>query len=208
MTTNNNTPTPSNDRIPAIEWRLAERLARQADENARFAALPAKEQRVVIVKDVLEWLRVGKLKAKKQMYLIPDPRVEDTINGYSCQACALGGIFACAVERGVAGGTVRTADGCTYFGSEIRDRLAPYFAASQLGLIEIAFEGGRAPAGAYDAAAFYAGNASLCTAAEDFNKNVRDARTRMERVMRNIIRHAGTFVPTDKPRVTRRRSGK
>lgn len=213
---------PSNDRIPRDEWRKAKELAEQFEFNRMFATLPSEKQRVIIAKDVLKWLRLGKLVPIKQSYLeLPaEVQAEGVVNGYSCQACALGGIFACFVERGLAGGKINMYEG----GDRIRGGLSPYFDAEQLGLIEISYEGpwrSSAPDDDYGApSAAYAvagcserfdgeptGKSPAVRAAERFNNGVRNKRTRMENIMHNIIKHKGTFVPEDRPSKTTRKNG-
>ena len=202
----------SNDSIRADEWRMAEKLARQADENARFAALPDDKRRVAIAQDVLKWLKTAKLLAEKQRYIDAPPEVENegVINGYSCQACALGSLFAVAAERKLIDSRVSS----YLAGYEIRADLSPYFDEVQLGLIEIAFEGPMntnsetsdtgAPSDAHEAAGATSvrwgevaddSKTDEIRAAEKFNKNVRNPRTRMERIMRNIIANRGEFKP-------------
>ena len=174
--------------------KFAEKLAKQADENARFAALPDAQRRVAIAKDVLRWLAIGKLAAKHQAYLQLPRGTDDEgyINGYSCSACALGSLFAVAAERDL------TADRATdtVNGWDIAEQLSPHFSEQQLGLIEIAFEhggNGRAPGSAYVRAS--GSPRAQISAAELFNRGIRGARARMERIMKNIIANRGEFKP-------------
>jgi hypothetical protein len=57
---------PSNDSIPDIEFRIAERTAREFERtqaaNVRFAALTPARKRVALARDVLRWIANGKLK--------------------------------------------------------------------------------------------------------------------------------------------------
>jgi hypothetical protein len=145
--------------------------------NKRFAKANAATKRVIIAKDVITWLNIGKLKPAPGIYLRSkfafDPvtnqawaygddapyelrsrllRVEGTptednkVNGDTCAACALGGLFACAVER--ADGLkdlieVRPDDRREFWmaGQEaMHTYLAPFFDLKQLLLIESAFE--------------------------------------------------------------------
>lgn len=145
-------PTPYEP--PADELRLALRAAPdkvRTPSNKRFAKLPAAQQRVAIARDVLQWLKLGKLTAKSNTYLIVrkddgstvDYDSVDNVNGFKCDACALGAVFACAVEREVATTqrfTIHESNGSKGFQWSTREALSPYFDTLQLTLIECAFE--------------------------------------------------------------------
>jgi hypothetical protein len=144
--------------IPRDEQVMARRIARIEAGNARFRTLEPARKRVAIAKDVLKWLDSKKLLVPQlsgSAYLdgIPmyqDEGVPSVVNGGTCQACAIGAIFAVAVEKGECGGTlyrasrngnrpalVTTDQGVT----DIHEKLAPFFDVKQLCLIEQAFEG-------------------------------------------------------------------
>src|SRR5258708_27550174 len=119
------------------EWLLAERQAYDAQivkGNAKFARLSAADKRVAIARDVLEWLRFGKLRPVNGCYIDIEEDEEgntpERVNGYECQACALGSIFAVAVERDLVD---QSLDSDEFI---MRDSLLPYFSEDQLFMIE------------------------------------------------------------------------
>lgn len=204
---------PSNDKIPAIEWRIAAEMRSTALDNAAFADLPSADQRVTIARDVLLWLKVGKLKPTLQTYGKFPAEVVDVVNGYDCHACALGGVFACAVERGQAGGTVvgggwvdDDGEQGSFSGEYIRGKLAGIFDPIQLGLIEAAFEGlegtprevralyGLDIGDAYRFALKHGDRVKRGDLEYD-EWTTEVARARMVAIMRNVIRNRGTFIP-------------
>jgi hypothetical protein len=156
-TTTVTTPEPSNDSMPYDEMLPAKEIAKKEYQNQQFRALPPAEKRVAIAKDVLKWLRAGKLTPCPGSYMGPlDPNITDVVNGFTCQACAIGAVFACSVEHGEAGGTVvHYLDGqwddagqwvpdrqpVGFDGTAMVNRLGGLFTPAQLRLMEAAFEG-------------------------------------------------------------------
>lgn len=178
---------PSNDKnIPTGELRLARRIASKEaatqKSNTRFHSLPRNKQRVEIAKDVLkalgEWLfaEPGTYLWHRRDYETRYSEVtEDGVT--KCDVCALGAVFACAEVR--QGRPVKSASSDTMV-----TRLEDYFTENELRTIEAAFEG------------FGVGTTPEATrATEAFNANVGTPQTRMARIMRNIIRNDGTFIP-------------
>ena len=171
---------PSNDRIPAGELTLSKHMARIELDNAKLATATPAQKRVIIAKDVLSWLKLGKLRAQPGTYLsvtdsndrwIPDAA---KVNGWACNACALGAVFAVAVERNLVNASCsETPD------FSMRSLLTLYFARDQLLAIENAFEMWTHKAGGrFCSGRGYSEDPSL----------------RMEAIMKNIITHRGTFV--------------
>lgn len=182
----------ANDNIPADEMLFAERIAYEAtiaDRNAEFEAMSTSEQRVTIAKDVLEWLRIGKLEATKGTYMEMYSRDTGLDCGLfttdlQCMACALGAVFACAVTRSPGNFTGDR-------GNEgMRQALEPYFSESQLRLIEVAFEVWCFAEGEDDEMAVPG-----CGAAYMFGREFDNSTNRMAAIMRNIIANEGTFAP-------------
>lgn len=183
------------------ELREAERIAKQHDverrikeENAEFQAMTPAQKRVRIAKDVLEWMEVGRLVATNGEYFhLEDDsgrrRAGVVTNGFECHACALGAVFACAVERGMVRGATRGLGG---YGWEMREKLIPYFDEQQLLEIEDAFESfcDSGPVGLAD-------NPKAETFCYGIDGTDRDdlARRRMTKIMSNIIANDGTFIP-------------
>lgn len=184
-----------------------------------FAALPPAQQRVAIARDVLEWLRLGRIRPEKGTYFIllsgeKYIRGATEVNGYTCRVCALGGIFAAATEvtnltpRGVE-------EDEDPWDEAARKALKPYFSEEQLRLIESAFEAadfsGPLAYGGETRRAIALGQSvdkAMPTAVplvqwnDDGTQSTpyqewlreRDAR-RMRLIMQNIIDNDGTFIP-------------
>lgn len=175
-----------------------------------FSRLKKFEKRIQVAKDVMAQLRSEKLIAENGVPLkLGDPiafsadtQVCDMTAKTTCVACALGSLFVTTVERMdrlrvFEAGYAHPYDYRTYTyetdkfrldisWSQIEVYLSRIFSQSQLRLIEIAFEFGL---GMYTAS----GDEEL--KALKFNKGFQSSRKRMERIMRNIIRNEGTFVP-------------
>ncbi len=170
-------------------------------QNAEFAAMTIRQKCVQIAKDVLTQLELGRIRARRGVYLekllVSIPEAEESplqitrddmdkelaqVFGQvtSCEACALGSIFVCAVER-MDELKVREA---VYFNgpnvhpdrrlysisgrqSLMHDYLHDYFDWEELEDIEDAFEGVR------------------------FSTEM--ATPKMARIMRNIVRNDGGF---------------
>jgi hypothetical protein len=204
---------PSNDKIPRGELALARKATRPFTirlTNEEFAALSKREQRVEIAADVLEWISTKRLVPHVGMYIIvydggnvlPTCEVDD-INGFNCQACALGGVFALASFRtGLSIGEAAKGDGA--INEEMHDRLEAYFDRSQLALIECAFEqstgfdyGVVTPEQTRKARDFGVGVAHALDyfrfTGPEWDRE-RDARV-MRAIMQNIIDNDGTFIP-------------
>lgn len=157
---------PSNDKLPRGEWtanKVAQEIGRK---NVRFAKLPPEQKRVVVAKDVIEWLDAKKLVAAGQnggseyIRIIPVEGVAverdggyarplspehvadsgDVVNGDACVACGIGALVATAAERGVCNLSTFTRGQDENTPSRIHDALSPVFDAKQLALIEYAFE--------------------------------------------------------------------
>ena len=207
----------SNDNIPADEMAYARRARPQEKPkmtNELFASLTPSEKRVAIARDVLEWLSEGRLKAKSGMYIAvyETPAMEpgeslrsvdiEDINRYSCQACALGSVFALASFRcGLSIGAAARAE--VPINEAIHEQLRDIFDARQLAQIECAFEA--SPGFDYEvlsrdeaqAAAQFGRRVAvpICTLRDAAAYQAsRDARV-MRAIMQNIIDNDGTFVP-------------
>ncbi len=156
--------------------------------SKKFSELSAAGKRVRIAKDVLQWLASKKLTAMSGEYI----KVLDSdglekypakkVNGFNCEACALGAIFACAVERKprLAGGNL------IRFGGAIHSQLRSVFDREQLLLIENAFEQCDIH---YDTQDNEANRRAIT-----FSKST-DDKKRMKCIMQNIIDNKGTFIP-------------
>jgi hypothetical protein len=223
---NPTTMEPSNDSIPRGEMAIAKRIAARERKNAKFVNLAAPLKRVAIARDVLQWLAVGKLvppPGSGSEYLsVPGMSVYESnqegdrtiVNGGTCTACAIGAMFACAVERGENRGTLyvraKEASGSAILGgndqgaADIHRALSGFFSVEQLCLIEAAYEYVAVPRATKEA--FETATDRLtCVdatwgAAISFGYDHRGTelgqkRERMEAIMQNIIDHGGTFVP-------------
>jgi hypothetical protein len=142
-------------------------------KNAAFKKMSSAEQRIEIASDVIQWLRAGRVIATSGIYLEPLERQEGAakIDGVQCYVCALGAVFAVAVERDA----VECSNVFSYREGAMRGALAPYFDFGQLRMIEAAFE-----EWSYE---------------KEFGDQYEDDAERMIAIMQNIIDNDGTFVP-------------
>jgi hypothetical protein len=194
------------------EMRLAERIADQAirDQaaNARFAKASAREKRLTIAHDVLAWLRVQKIKPMHGYLVLPwraTGERSDKVEDDGCHACALGAVFACAVDRmamPLSGGLDKSEDEPYYDANEMRNTLKPYFSNGQLRLIETAYEkqdfsGGEDQAFVNNEWGTFTEvtRSNVWGRAVDFGRRYPSDRGRMRAIMRNIIANNGTFKP-------------
>lgn len=188
--------------------KLAAKLKRR---NREFAKLTKAQKRVRIAKDVLAQLATGKLKAKNLVYLHStrvldeDPTADLGAvleQAPSCNVCALGAVFSCAVMR-ADNLTVQEAGPVSYYdpdgmssGQQLRRQsvyayVERFFSPTQRALIEMWFEADSAlvevDGGPIDqlSAEFWA----------PFRWSALSARKRMVAIMRNIIANGGTFEP-------------
>lgn len=183
----------------------AQRNARIERENALFRKLSAPRKRVALARDGLAQLASGQLIATTGTWVnidddaaVPsgtdsDTDLRDVIGEQTCETCALGGLFVCAVKRVDAlkiselenGEYVEYSD----VGVETEDVFAylrKFFSESQLNAIEAAFEQGN-------------GVASGSYAARSFASDIDDAELRMRLILENIVANKGTFDPSIKP---------
>lgn len=195
--------------IKAAQSTLKSLIALQASEAAFKKAKPA-EKRVMIARDVLAQLRAKKLIARSGIYVSPSPvnsfgecepladgvpqdfrefMVAPVSPGAQCTACALGGIFACAVKFK---NDVRTREAAEVYSDdvEIKRYLDQVFSEAQLELIECAFERSNSHAERqYDP-----DDEEIVTAVR-FGKCFSTDEQRMTAIMKNIIANKGTFKP-------------
>lgn len=176
---------------------------RLATSNKKFDKASDANKRVLIAKDVLKWLSIGKIQAEPGTYIgLPYADAsrdgykkvssDERVNGDECRACALGAVFACAVER---------AGGIRDFWEQpsvvMRQKLGAYFTLWQLQLIETAFEASHGfaviPYGLSEEEedAHYVARDK----AVEFGRAIRDPQERMRAIMENIVANKGTFVP-------------
>jgi hypothetical protein len=196
---------PAKDNYPghAEEIREAERIAREHESlrarNEQFAALTPAQKRVAIAEDVLQWIALGKLVAANGTYIRvvngdSDARGAKTVNGFECHACALGSVFAVAVEREAVEpskrGLMNTSD------ESMRKRLREFFDKDQLLAIEDAFEGFN-DSNLPRASMFCDDIPTYVTGPDGWSSRLDETapRRRMERIMKNIIANGGEFKP-------------
>jgi hypothetical protein len=153
----------------------------------------AAKDRVAIARDALAWERAGALKVKAQSYIVVDGDVKtslalnldkqarDVVLG-PCQVCALGGLL---LAKAVRFDAVTVSNVLNH---QVK-RLLDHFSADQLNEIEAAFEGCSYP------------SITWIDSDRVFNIDWKEAfpndKVRFRRIMENIIRNEGTFVPSD-----------
>lgn len=214
-----------------------------ARRNAAFAKLEPAAKRVVVAKDVITSLNAKRLKAKANIYLNAWPKYDrmEAFKGLrsysdewyaraasfsesdaqtallnqqlSCEACAIGSVFVCAVER-MDRLTVDEFKSLRQAG--IREYLGDLFSPEQLDLMETAFErtteyvqSRRYNPGKYSDSVYDPSEdaAAELDQAVDFGNNFAregyadddevdfDADGCMRAIMQNIIDNAGEFKP-------------
>ena len=161
------------------------------------------QQRVAIARDVLAQLKAGRLVGNSGSfigtdlpYAPPQTQVQEVLKKVPrCDVCAVGSLFLCAVEKFDA---LKMEDleafleafgdsGVPVVERDVIPYLQRYFSEAQLRLIEIAFERGEGayePKSSREEKASHFGCHDGVTHDEDIKK-----------IMRNIIKNDGTFVP-------------
>lgn len=177
--------------------------------NEKFASMTKAEKRVQIAKDVITQLQAKKIKATPGTYVRTTlknvqvkkddygcsmlhfdkgTQAQDVFKGLTCDACALGSMFLCAVDTHDKLKMKNLNPECDIdydkASAEIRldnqdmyDYLSKFFNREQLYQIECAFEGSN-----------FESSARLY-------KNERNSRKRLRLIMENIVNNEGTFVP-------------
>lgn len=167
--------------------------------NKRFEEATPEEKRVIIAKDVLAQLAIGKIKATPGEYLgltsetydaledKPNAELCDIFKGVkSCGACALGSIFVSAVIfQDQLKAREASLDDSWFMRSYLDDN--GLFSKRQLIMIENAFECSTIKPILDDYE-----TEMKCL---QFNNVNMSGRKRLERIMKNIIDNNGTFVP-------------
>lgn len=203
-------------------------------DNKKFEAMTPSQKRMQIAQDVLDQLRTKRLVAKNGVWLDTedfltadvvkkDVELQDLLKKQkSCDACAIGGMFMCAVERADKLKTSELLCGMTsetlpaeYVEEESNvvpdpgvhmfdafSYLKKFFSMEQLRLVELAFETG---SGGVEidskeeesASSFF----NYVNDEEDDYENftLSDSNLRMQLIMENIIAHKGRFNPHKKP---------
>lgn len=158
---------------------IARRVARN---NKRFQKLSPEKQRVAIARDALSQLKAKRLKAVVSEYMAPVyvEGVATTALSVPCGVCALGGLFC-----GLADNTEDQRP--VYSGSQIRDKLRPYFSETQLTQIESAYE--KKPM-----FWFMSDRPAAMEAQNHFKAGIQPTQ-RLQAILGNIIRNKGTFIP-------------
>lgn len=197
------------------------------------------EIRVLIAKDALEGIRLGRLDPTSGTYfeaaigpgacavqfeeLKDDAKLSDAMSTFpTCQVCALGATFAATVAR-FKPNTVRfSSDGVSSDGvavsvdddDVIRPLLRKYFSATQLGLMETAFEGSQAylhseldPKGERSGEGGYSTEQDylspeeyeLATTAVLWGEQFEGDSDRLRAIFKNVVKNGGEFKPVRPP---------
>lgn len=177
--------------------------------NKTFLAASPAEKRVMIARDALKQLKLGKIIAKRGKFVeglfrMGDKNPENmelqkVLPDINCKVCGLGSLFV---------SQVRFIDNCKltdtdieYGYLEMEDRLkqTKYFSKEQKVLIEVAFEGGGGYYQDDDYADEYNVNKYLSkkkiNSAIKFYNTYDGAEERLIAILKNIIKNGGEFVP-------------
>lgn len=210
--------------------KIKERLKAQAKNinksNRAFNALSAPEKRVFIARDVLAQLKLKKIVAMSGTWVDTfginnhsykdDKELKDIYDKMpSCEACALGGMFVCAVrvannlkvnEVGEEKDDIYIQEG------DISNYLGKFFDQNQLKLIETTFENG---SGGFDHGEISPEEHEACynffNDVSEYMGEVEDLRggpgldeVRMRLIMENIIANKGEFKVYKRPQLRHR----
>lgn len=212
----------SKKEIEKIKDKLAKDNRSVKRRNELFAQLSPAEKRVQIARDVIAQLASKKLIATSGVWLTGidgddlfdkkdverNPELQEILaKQESCEGCALGGMFMCAVERH---DKLKLADleVVKDYRQEVKDNdgdgelnsgeaseddatkyLKKFFSEAQLNDIEAAFERGGGAKRGSEGAQFFA-------------EEVDDDGERMRLIMENIIVNKGKFVSSKRPEQT------
>lgn len=185
--------------------------------NQRFKEATAAEKRVIIAKDVIAQIKLGRIKPKNGSYLfskrIPENKlrqdVQSNFDELSCKACALGSMLVCMVKStnnakfyDLVGNSANNHDAVN---KELWGRLIRYFGKKQLALIEAVFEGW-----VYDKDAIFTKGKmddfgydisrkqmNLVNAGNKRGVFPKPAEKRLVAIMKNVIRNKGEFKPAE-----------
>lgn len=172
--------------------------------NKAFNGLSAAEKRVAIAQDVLLQIKNKFIKVepgtwvsldfKDEELLTPNESAQKTLsnNTEQCQACALGSLFICSIRLG---NRLTVEEAGFKYGvgdqEDIMERLSlGIFSKEQLKLIEVAFEGGLGGYAVGDLEDKDAGEAAML-----FSERLLGDKARLVKIMKNIIKNDGTFIP-------------
>lgn len=225
----------SNNMTVEVAKKLVEIKNKETDKrNKAFAKLKPSEQRVAIALDVLGQIKLKRIVARSKVWVRPDGNSESFSNAdlkenkeladiygkaKSCDACALGAMFVCAVQ---VNDNLKVCDiehiktGKDYEGEkldpyankqihlhDIEKYLGNFFSKKHLRLIEVAYESGD---GGYEVSEndyetdddLDALNFFKCC--DDFEYDV-DDHDRMRLIMENIVVNKGKFTPSKRPQL-------
>lgn len=194
----------SNDNVPDDELKFAELLAKDAvktaEANKRFARLGTAKQRVEIARDVMRAVDAGIIDPQQGSYLdigrdYLDNTYDVTATGnVKCSACAIGSVFACVVAK-----TKSLLEVGAASSDEMLKYLSRWFDAKQMRLMEAAFEGSLvepySPDGELIIDEDGDDDAELVDRAIAFNSRCVHGKTKLRRIMENIIANDGEFRP-------------
>ena len=177
--------------------------------------------RVAIAKDVIKWMDTEKMRVAQFGYLSFSDALFDQedvdnntdlrskLQGKECTVCALGAVFLTTVDRFNKVGCsdlLTESDTHTYLGDRIpehssleRDSLTKYlksyFTLLQLCMIESAFECGEFSSDFYDNAKALKQIKQAEGYGNDLRSEGHNSKSRMRKIMNNVIRNKGTFKP-------------
>lgn len=179
------------------------------DRNRRFQRLTIDQQRIKVLKDVISYLKSGKIIATKGKYLRligyrktiqDDDQVHELIEQSVCRACGIGGLFMATV---MLKNELKVSELNSPYGERaarefkhgvddygMRRYMSSLFDEDQLALIEATFEEDDAFGPGY-----YDDNRRDIAVA--FGKTFRTNKARFLAICENMLAHNGKFVPED-----------
>lgn len=207
--------------LKSVNKVVANRNRQVKKDNLAFEKMSPAEKRVQIARDCLQQLASKRLVATQGSWLTgvndislfsnkdvkKDLELQQVLlKQKKCEACALGGMFMCAVERadklklskivstkGFYYSDSDQYENCSIEQSDVFSYMRKFFSKDQLELIEFTFEHGNG--------ACYLNNDKASAAIEfSYKANLSgDSQTLMKLIMENIVVNKGTFKPEKVP---------
>lgn len=193
--------------------------------NEKFKNATKAQKRVLIAKDVLEWLDVNLIRPENGSYVRRSDYKKDIDYDYekhdktqlnktileggsrnSCYVCGVGALFVGAVMRydnicnGDFNGNCSDINigigGLIEFDDELVDYLSKYFTRRQIALVEVAFE----VEDYFDSdepfnSSFACLSDEAASKASNFGMQYKENKQRLIAIMKNIIKNDGQFIP-------------
>jgi hypothetical protein len=158
-------------------------------DSTKYCKFPRdkKAARVAVAKDVIKWIRAGKMTARTGDYIsLGSSKSKPSLSSIAsnCTVCAMGAVLLSAFNKFDGDGFARIIEQWGAREDDIVFQLGGLFSESQLRLMEAAFEG----YGDDESATW-----KFCQSLEGDDEN--DDNDRLMAIMQNVVDHGGVFRP-------------